>query len=113
MQKFKTTRNAFPATCTSIVCGAASKISVKPIGPAWFAFCISIVCGALSKVSAAEFGDAFVQIQDSTTKDPAGAQLMVISIGILVTMVLAIFTVTMIYISKGSKKSRPKTETPE
>jgi len=75
------------------------------------ALCVSIICGAMTKVSAAEFGDAFVQIQDSTTKDPAGAQLMVISIGILVTMVLAIFTVTMIYISKGKK--RPKTQTPE
>ena len=78
-----------------------------------FAICSSIIGGAMTSVSAAEFGDAFVQIQDSTTKDPAGAQLMVISIGILVTMVLAIFTVTMVYISKGSKKSRPRTEFPD
>lgn len=89
MQKFKTTLAAFLAICSSII------------------------FGALSKVSAAEFGDAFVQIQDSTTNDPAGAQLMVISIGILVTMVLAIFTVTMIYIVKSGKKNQPKTQSPE
>lgn len=78
----------------------------------FFALIISIVCGAVSGVTAAEFGDAFVQIQDSTTKDPAGAQLMVISIGILVTMVLSIFTVTIIYISKSGKK-RPKSQNPD
>ena len=76
------------------------------------AIAVSIICGAMTKVSAAEFGDAFVQIQDSTTKDPAGAQLMVISIGILVVMVLSIFTVTMVYIMKSSKKP-PRTQGPE
>ncbi|MDZ4835239.1 MAG: hypothetical protein SGJ27_15790 [Candidatus Melainabacteria bacterium] len=80
--------------------------------PAILAFCASIICGALTKVSAAEFGDAFVQINDSTNKDPAGAQLMIISIGILVTMVLAIFIVTIVYMSKSSKKAQ-KTRTPE
>ena len=67
---------------------------------------ISIVCGALSSAWAGEASDAFVPIKDSTANDPAGMQLMIISIGILVTMVLAIFTVTMVYMIKGNKKTR-------
>jgi hypothetical protein len=70
------------------------------------AFGISIAFGA--SAWAGEATDAFVPIQDSTSKDPAGMQLMIVSIGILVTMVLAIFTVTMVYMIKGGKKkSRP------
>lgn len=65
---------------------------------------VSIACGATAW--AGEASDAFVPIQDSTSKDPAGMQLMFISIGILVTMVLAIFIVTTIYMVKGSKKNR-------
>jgi hypothetical protein len=64
---------------------------------------VSIACGAAAV--AGEASDAFVPIQDSTSRDPAGMQLMIISIGILVTMVLAIFTVTTIYMIKGSKKN--------
>lgn len=72
---------------------------------------ISIACGAAAW--AGEATDAFVPIQDSTSKDPAGMQLMIVSIGILVTMVLAIFIVTTIYMVKGSKKNRrpPQDET--
>ena len=69
---------------------------------------ISIACGAAAL--AGEASDAFVPIQDSTSRDPAGMQLMFISIGILVTMVVAIFTVTTIYMVKGSKKSRRQNE---
>ncbi|MBX3074435.1 hypothetical protein KF707_00840 [Candidatus Obscuribacterales bacterium] len=69
---------------------------------------ISIACGAAAL--AGEASDAFVPIQDSTSRDPAGMQLMFISIGILVTMVVAIFTVTTIYMVKGSKKNRRQNE---
>ncbi len=72
------------------------------------AFGISIACGAAAL--AGEASDAFVPIQDSTSRDPAGMQLMFISIGILVTMVVAIFTVTTIYMVKGSKKNRRQNE---
>jgi len=68
---------------------------------------INIIYGALMPVFAGEASDIFVPIKDSTSNDPAGFQLMVISIGILVTMVGAIFTVTMIYMLKGNKKKRP------
>ena len=70
------------------------------------AFCTSIVCGAMTGVYAGEFGDAFVPIQDSTSKDPAGFQLMIVSIGILVVMVMSIFIVTTIYLMKGKKQPK-------
>jgi hypothetical protein len=66
----------------------------------------SITCGAFSSAWAGEASDVFVPMKDSTSNDPAGTQLMIISIGILVTMVLAIFTVTIVFMMKSSKKTR-------
>lgn len=67
----------------------------------------SIISGAFSIACATEPGDAFVPISESTKADPAGAQLMIISIGILVTMVFAIFGVTIYYMVTAGKKKRP------
>ncbi len=63
-----------------------------------------VACGITSVAYAGELSDAFVPIKDSTSTDPAGFQLMMISIGILVTMVLSIFTVTIVYMTKSKAK---------
>ncbi len=69
---------------------------------------VVIAAGSSGGAFAGELGDAFVPIKDSTSADPAGFQLMIISIGILVTMVLSIFTVTIVYMTKSKSKPVPR-----
>ena len=79
----------------------------------FFAVALSIVSGALSVAYAGEATDAFAPIKASTEADPAGMQLMFISIGILVFMVLLIFGTTIFYMTSSGKKreSRSTSET--
>jgi len=72
-----------------------------------------ITCGGFAPAWA-DFKDALVPIQESTTNDPAGTQLMIVSIGLMGTVVLTLFTVTIIFITKGKKKPHaPKNDRSE
>lgn len=82
------------------------KFKTQSLASSAIAAGISIVCGA--SAWAGEASDVFVPIKDSTSNDPAGMQLMIISIGILVTMVMAIFIVTTIYMMQGNKKTKAR-----
>jgi len=49
--------------------------------------------------------DSLAPIMDSTESDPAGAQLMFMCIGLLVTLVMTIFGGTMYYMLRSKKKA--------
>lgn len=67
---------------------------------------LSILSGAQSPAWSGEPGDVFAPIQASTAADPAGAQLMIISITLLFMLVLSIFGGTMYYMFKDKEKQR-------
>jgi hypothetical protein len=56
--------------------------------------------------------DALTPIMDSTENDPAGAQLMFMCIGLLVTLVLTIFGGTMYYMLRAKKKPAAQNPAP-
>lgn len=49
--------------------------------------------------------DSLAPIMDSTESDPAGAQLMFMCIGLLVTLVMTIFGGTMYYMLRSKKRT--------
>lgn len=68
-----------------------------------------VVSSILALVSSPEavaqgVNDALTPIMDSTENDPAGAQLMFMCIGLLVTLVMTIFAGTMYYMLRSKKK---------
>lgn len=56
--------------------------------------------------------DALTPIMDSTENDPAGAQLMIMCIGLLVTLVMTIFGGTMYYMLRANKKPAAQNPAP-
>jgi len=56
--------------------------------------------------------DSLAPIMDSTENDPAGAQLMIMCIGLLVTLVMTIFGGTMYYMLKSKKKPTAQNAAP-
>jgi len=89
----------------------------KPLSAPTKAFAIAgiigIICGAMSPALAGgEASDAFAPIQASTAADPAGMQLMFISIGLLFVLVFSIFAGTMYYMCKDKGKGRGPSSVP-
>lgn len=113
MQPFSLKSDLLGSAAIAAVCCFLSGSKLKSAIAMVLGFVASTVCGAMSGACAGELGDAFAPIKDSTSNDPAGFQLMVISIGILVVMVGSIFTVTMIYMIKGKKPRRGESRNSE
>ncbi len=74
---------------------------------AWFSqlALLSLSSGA---AIAGELGDVLAPIQDSTTTDPAGAQLMIVCIVLLVGLVSTIFVGSLVYMSHDAKKKQSR-----
>ncbi|MBX9692193.1 MAG: hypothetical protein K2Z81_07410 [Cyanobacteria bacterium] len=68
----------------------------------------ALVLFSTSAALAGELGDVLAPIQDSTSTDPAGAQLMIICIVMLVGLVSTIFIGSLVYMHRDNEKKQSR-----